>query len=122
MVMKKKLTKADKIAKANAEKKAKEAISKIKGGKFAEVGDFSDASTDSDLIDLSNMTEEQKKQYLEERAKRKAEREKRRREKYGDKYDLMVEKQKEFVDFFQSHYTSSIGQIVKHEFDKPFSN
>ena len=96
-VKKQKLSKADKVAKAKAEKKAKEAISKIKGGKFAEVGDFSDASTDSDLVDLSHMTEEEKKAYLEAKAKRKIEREKRRREKYGDKYDLMVEKQKEFV-------------------------
>ena len=98
-VKKQKLTQAEKIAKAKAEKKAKEAISKIKGGKFADVEDFSDASTDSDLVDLSHMTEEEKRVYLEARAKRKAEREKRRREKYGDKYDLMVEKQKEFVVF-----------------------
>ena len=101
-VKKQKLTKADKIAKAKAEKKAKEAISKIKGGKFAGVEDFSDASTDSDLVDLSHMTEEEKKAYLEAKAKRKVEREKRRREKYGDKYDLMVEKQKEFVDFIST--------------------
>ncbi|XP_059175867.1 uncharacterized protein LOC131955682 [Physella acuta] len=61
-----------------------------KGRKKGEVADFSDASTDSDDVDLENMTEEERQKYFEEKAKRKAEREKRRREKYGDKYDEMM--------------------------------
>lgn len=58
--------------------------------KKGEVAAFSDASTDSDDVDLENMTEEERQKYFEEKAKRKAEREKRRREKYGDKYDEMM--------------------------------
>ncbi|ESP04566.1 hypothetical protein LOTGIDRAFT_237314 [Lottia gigantea] len=50
---------------------------------------FSD-STESDDVDLENMTEEEKKKYFEGKAKRKEAREARRREKYGDKYDEMV--------------------------------
>ena len=38
---------------------------------------------------LKNMTEEEKKKYFEEKAKRVAEREKKRMEKYGDKYAAM---------------------------------
>lgn len=65
--------------------------------KYDNVADFSDATTDSDAVDLENMTEEEKKTYFEGKARRRAEREKRRREKYGDNYDLMMEKHKEFV-------------------------
>ena len=68
-----------------------------KGKKGKEIPDFSDASTDSEAVDLSNMTEEEKKKYFEEKAKRKAEREKRRREKYGDKYDEMMAAHEKFV-------------------------
>ncbi|GFO14403.1 hypothetical protein PoB_004090800 [Plakobranchus ocellatus] len=70
--------------------KKEKAKKEKKGKKGKEIADFSDASTDSDAVDLSNMTEEEKKKYFEEKAKRKAEREKRRREKYGDKYDEMM--------------------------------
>ncbi|XP_060590079.1 uncharacterized protein LOC132745239 isoform X2 [Ruditapes philippinarum] len=80
--------------KAKAAAKAKEQIGKIKGGKFADVGDFSD-STISEDVDLENMTEEEKAAYFKAKAERKAAREAKRREKYGDKYDLMMEKQKE---------------------------
>ncbi|KAH9510115.1 hypothetical protein Btru_043506 [Bulinus truncatus] len=62
-----------------------------KGKKPGEISDFSDSTTDSDDVDLENMTEEERQKYFEEKAKRKAEREKRRREKYGDKYDEMME-------------------------------
>lgn len=96
-VKKPKLTskqKMDNKIKAKAAAKAKEQIGKIKGGKFKDVGDFSD-STVSDDVDLENMTEEEKAAYFKAKAERKAAREARRREKYGDKYDLMVEKQKE---------------------------
>ena len=99
LVKKPKLTskqKQEAKIKAKAEAKAKEQIGKIKGGKFADVGDFSD-STISDDVDLENMTEEEKAAYFKAKAERKAAREARRREKYGDKYDLMLEKQKEFV-------------------------
>lgn len=85
--------------KAKAAAKAKEQISKIKGGKFADVGDFSD-STVSEDVDLENMTEEERAAYFKAKAERKAAREARRREKYGDKYDAMAEKQKEFVHCF----------------------
>lgn len=103
-VKKPKLTSKQKMEakiKAKAEAKAKEQIGKIKGGKFADVGDFSD-STVSDDVDLENMTEEEKAAYFKAKAERKAAREARRREKYGDKYDLMMEKQKEFV-FYPVH-------------------
>ena len=99
LVKKPKLTskqKSEAKVKAKAEAKAKEAITKIKGGKYADVGDFSD-STISEDVDLENMTEEEKAAYFKAKAERKAAREARRREKYGDKYDLMLEKQKEFV-------------------------
>ncbi|XP_052781998.1 uncharacterized protein LOC128218381 [Mya arenaria] len=98
LVKKQKLTSKQKTEakiKAKAEAKAKEKIGQIKGGKFKDVGDFSDASTASDDVDLENMTEEEKAAYFKGKAERKAAREARRREKYGDKYDLMVEKQKE---------------------------
>ncbi|RUS85817.1 hypothetical protein EGW08_006446 [Elysia chlorotica] len=71
-----------------------------KGKKGKDIPDFSDASTDSEAVDLSNMTEEEKKKYFEEKAKRKAEREKRRREKYGDKYDEMMAAHEKFVPGF----------------------
>lgn len=98
-VKKPKLTSKEKIEakiKAKAEKKAKEQIEQIKGGKFKDVGDFSD-STVSDDVDLENMTEEEKEAYFKAKEERKAAREAKRREKYGEKYDVMVEKQKEFV-------------------------
>lgn len=64
-----------------------------KGGKekkwYDDVAEFSDATTDSDAVDLDAMTPEERERYLAERAKRREEREKRRREKYGDKYDEM---------------------------------
>ena len=58
---------------------------------------FSDESSSDDDVDLENMTEEEKKQYFEAKAKRKVEREKRRKEKYGDKYDEMLKKHEKFV-------------------------
>lgn len=97
LVKKPKLTskqKQEAKIKAKAEAKAKEQIGKIKGGKFADVDDFSD-STISEDVDLENMTEEEKAAYFKAKAERKAAREARRREKYGDNYDLMLEKQKE---------------------------
>lgn len=99
LVKKPKLTSKQKMEakiKAKAEAKAKEQITKIKGGKFADVGDFSD-STVSDDVDLENMTEEERAAYFKAKAERKAAREERRKAKYGDKYELMKEKQKEFV-------------------------
>lgn len=64
--------------------------------KLREQDGFSDATTDSEVVRerMKNMTEEEKKAYLAERAKRAQEREKRRREKYGDKYEEMLEKHK----------------------------
>lgn len=56
----------------------------------------SDCTTDSDDVDLENMTEEEKKAYFEAKAARAAAREARRREKYGDKYDEMMAKHKEY--------------------------
>lgn len=82
--------------KAKVEAKAKEQIGKIKGGKFADVADFSD-STISEDVDLENMTEEEKEAYFKAKAERKAAREARRREKYGEDYDLMMEKKKELA-------------------------
>jgi len=96
-VKKPKLTSKQKMEKKIKEKaatKAKELISKIKGGKFAGVDDFSD-STISEAPDLENMTEEEKTAYFKAKAERKAARDARRRDKYGDKYDVMMEKQKE---------------------------
>ena len=53
------------------------------------------ASTDSeDEPDLSKMTKEEKEAYFAAKAIRQAEREKKRREKFGDKYDEMMEKHK----------------------------
>lgn len=76
---------------------------KGKGGKGKkEVAEFSDATTDSDAVDLDAMTEEERERYLAERAIRRAEREKKRREKYGDKYDEMMEAHKTYVLFVSS--------------------
>lgn len=57
---------------------------------------FSDCTTDDDDVDLENMTEEEKKAYFKAKAERAAAREKRRREKYGDKYDEMMSKHQDF--------------------------
>ena len=57
--------------------------------------DFSDSllSTDpDDEPDLSKMTEAEKVKYWADKKKRQDEREKKRRAKYGDKYDEMMEK------------------------------
>ncbi|XP_067685072.1 uncharacterized protein [Haliotis asinina] len=54
---------------------------------------FSDSSEEEP--DLSAMTEEERKEYLEAREKRRQEREKRMREKFGDKYDEMKRKKRE---------------------------
>ena len=62
------------------------------------VFDDSDATTDSDDVDFENMTEEEKKTYFQEKAKRAAAREQRRREKYGDKYDELMEKHKSYKE------------------------
>ena len=59
----------------------------------------SDATTDSDDVDLENMTEEEKKAYFEGKAARAAAREARRREKYGDKYDEMMAKHEEYETY-----------------------
>ncbi|XP_067932252.1 myosin-2 heavy chain-like [Watersipora subatra] len=54
-------------------------------------GGFSDQSTDTeDEPDLEAMTEEERKEYLAKKAIRRAERERKRREKYGDKYDEIM--------------------------------
>ena len=67
-----------------------------KGGKaakekkwFDDVAQFSDATTDSEAVDLDAMAPEERERYLAERAKRREQRDKKRREKYGDKYDEM---------------------------------
>ena len=56
-----------------------------KGGKekkwYDDVPEFSDATTDSDAVDLDAMDPEERERYLAERAKRREEREKRRRGK-----------------------------------------
>ncbi|XP_033745323.1 LOW QUALITY PROTEIN: uncharacterized protein LOC117330881 [Pecten maximus] len=57
---------------------------------------FSDCTTDDDDVDLENMTEEEKKAYFKAKAERAAVREKKRREKYGDKYDEMMSKHQDF--------------------------
>ena len=55
-------------------------------------------STDTeDEPDLEAMTEEERREYLEKKALRKAERERRRREKYGDKYDEIMAKHEKWV-------------------------
>lgn len=56
--------------------------------------EFSDTTTD-DNVDLSKMTEEEREAYLRNREKRRAAREKRRREKYGDKYDEIMKKREQ---------------------------
>lgn len=56
--------------------------------------DFSDATTVDD-IDLSKLTPAQRRQYLAMKEKKAKEREKRRREKYGDKYDEIMKKKNE---------------------------
>lgn len=80
-------------AKAAAKEAAKAKLKQKYGKDFDPV--FSDCTTDDDDVDLENMTEEKKKAYFEGKAKRAAEREKRRREKYGDKYDEMMSKHQE---------------------------
>lgn len=65
----------------------------------------SDCTTDSDDVDLENMTEEEKKAYFKGKAERAAAREARRREKYGDKYDEMMSKHAEY------EYTLGIGCV-----------
>ena len=64
---------------------------------YDNVAEFSDATTDSDAVDLDAMTPEERERYLAERAKRREEREKRRREKYGDKYDEMFAAKEAYV-------------------------
>lgn len=56
------------------------------------VADFSDASSDSDAVDLDKMTDEERREYFSRKAARKAERQMRRREKYGDKFEEMLAK------------------------------
>lgn len=80
-------------AKAAAKEVAKAKLKEKYGKDFDPV--FSDCTTDDEDVDLENMTEEEKKAYFEAKAKRAAEREKRRREKYGDKYDEMIAKHQE---------------------------
>uniref|UniRef100_A0A1I8ITW5 SAP domain-containing protein n=1 Tax=Macrostomum lignano TaxID=282301 RepID=A0A1I8ITW5_9PLAT len=55
---------------------------------------FSDASTDSEVVreQLANMTEEERQEFLRDRAARAAARENRRKEKYGAEYSKMTEK------------------------------
>ena len=80
--------------------RAKDATSKAKkgkkgGGPTGSMTDFSDSllSTDpDDEPDLSKMTEAEKTKYWADKKKRQEEREKKRRAKYGDKYDEMMEK------------------------------
>ncbi|XP_078339440.1 uncharacterized protein LOC111107058 isoform X2 [Crassostrea virginica] len=80
-------------AKVAAKEAAKAKLKEKYGKDFDPV--FSDCTTDDEDVDLENMTEEEKKAYFEAKAKRAAEREKRRREKYGDKYDEMMAKHQE---------------------------
>ncbi|PAA92840.1 hypothetical protein BOX15_Mlig002220g3 [Macrostomum lignano] len=55
---------------------------------------FSDASTDSEVVreQLANMTEEERQEFLRDRAARQQARENRRKEKYGAEYSKMTEK------------------------------
>ena len=72
---------------------------------------FSDATTDSDIVAerLKNMTEEEKAAYLAEREKRKQDREAKRREKYGDKYDEMMEQHERSVFRKKMSKTSNVS-------------
>ncbi len=54
---------------------------------------FSDSSEEE--VDMSAMTEEERRDYLEKREKRRQAREKRMREKFGDKYEEMKRRRKE---------------------------
>ncbi|OWF41951.1 hypothetical protein KP79_PYT10988 [Mizuhopecten yessoensis] len=72
---------------------------KGKGGKKKVDPVFSDCTTDDDDVDLENMTEEEKKAYFKGKAERAEAREKRRREKYGDKYDEMVGKHQDYKKY-----------------------
>jgi hypothetical protein len=75
-----------KVKKPKAGKKGKDGKEKKW---YDDVAEFSDATTDSDAVDLDAMTPEEREKYLKEREKRRAAREQKRREKYGDKYDEM---------------------------------
>ncbi|XP_076448070.1 uncharacterized protein LOC143284853 [Babylonia areolata] len=55
---------------------------------------FSEATTASEDVDLSQMTEEERAAYLAARDVRRKEREERRRAKYGDRYDEIMKKKK----------------------------
>jgi hypothetical protein len=55
------------------------------------------------------MTEEEKKTYFQEKAKRAAAREQRRREKYGDKYDELMEKHKSSLSHKITNQISTIN-------------
>lgn len=58
---------------------------------------FSEASTDEDVerLMLAAMSDDEKQDYIVEKKKRKADREKRRKEKYGEEYtDMKAENQK----------------------------
>lgn len=85
-----------------------------KGGKGAkekkwydDVAQFSDATTDSDAVDLDAMTPEERERYLAERAVRRADREKKRREKYGAKYDEMAAAKHAWVSLSFAVFTPS---------------
>ena len=56
---------------------------------------FSDATTASDAVDLSAMTEEERAAYLASRELRRKKREERRQEKYGDRYSEIMKKKQE---------------------------
>ena len=77
------------------EKKGKKGKKKAGGGPDGNMTDFSGSllSTDpDDEPDLSKMTEAEKEKYWADKKKRQEAREKKRREKFGDKYDEMMAK------------------------------
>jgi hypothetical protein len=73
----------------------------VAGDASSSEGGFSDCTTDSEAVDLENMTEEEKTRYLADRAVRRATREQKRKEKYGDAYEEIAAKHKKCVRCFQ---------------------
>ncbi|XP_069142672.1 eukaryotic translation initiation factor 5B-like [Argopecten irradians] len=69
--------------------------------------EFSDVTTDDD-VDLSKMTEEEKKEYFAEKERKRQAREKRRREKYGSRYDEILKKKEQ----------KRLEQLIKEQKEK----
>ena len=65
------------------------------GGQERVPSAFSDATTASDAVDLSAMTEEERAAYLASRELRRQQREERRRAKYGDRYSEIMKKKQQ---------------------------